>query len=464
MSLSNLRGYMRNDLLPLAALAVPLIVTGVMQSSTGFFENVFLSRLGENVLAAGALVNWLFATLIVVLFGTFSSVNILISHKQGANDKDGIVLVLRDGFLLAVLLALPTFLLFWNLSSVFTLLGQNPELVALAKLYLHALAWGLFPKFILIVLYEFLLGLGHSRVIMVVTMLSIPLYIFFSFILIFGKFGLPALGIAGAGWGMTFADWIISSIACILLFSSKKYRPYINSIFTWKKPSYLWEILHLGVPMGAMFCIEVGFFFAITLVMGTIGIQSLAANQVTMQYLSPIGGIIFSIGQAITVRMGHQLGAHQVELAKRTASTGITLSIVFMSIIAMFYWLTPKTLISVDFDVNNPNYFETVRMASEFLFIAAFFQILESIRIALFAALRALKDTHFTLLTSIISFWFIALPLGYLWETYFHFGGKGLWWGMVVGAGFSVFLLHGRFKTRIHRYQTQELSKENFHV
>jgi MATE family multidrug resistance protein len=448
----------KNDVYPLLKLAIPFALTSIIQSSLNFFENIFLAKLGEKVLAAGALVSWLFATLIVVLFGTFSAINIIISHKHGANDKSGIALVFRDGLLLAVLMTIPTFLLFWNVSSIFILFGQSPELAALAKLYLHALAWGLFPKFILIILFELALGLGHSRIIMIITLLSIPVYIFFSFVLIFGKFGLPALGIAGAGWGMTFADWIISFILFILLFSNKNYRPYIQFIFTLNKPSFIWEILQLGVPIGLMYCIEVGFFFAITLIMGTLGTQSLAANQITMQYLGIVANVVFSIAQAITVRMGHLLGANQVKMANRTAFVGIILSTIFMSAIAIFYWSIPKILISVDFDIHNPNYFDTVNLAVKFLFIAAFFQIFESIRIALFGALRALKDTNFTLLASITSFWCIALPIGYLFATYFHYGGAGLWWGMVIGAGFSVPLLMWRFVSKIKGRMSHSLA------
>ena len=114
-------------------------------------------------MAAGALVGWLFATLIVILFGTFSAVNILIAHKYGAKDQASIILILRDGLLLAISLTIPTFLLFWNISPILSCFGQSAQLVALAQLYLHALAYGLFPKFILIVLFELIIGLGHSR-------------------------------------------------------------------------------------------------------------------------------------------------------------------------------------------------------------------------------------------------------------------------------------------------------------
>ncbi|MBV9575713.1 MAG: MATE family efflux transporter [Gammaproteobacteria bacterium] len=444
-----MKDRIKNDLLPLLSLTLPLILTGVMQSSLSFFETIFLARISEEVLAAGALVSWLFATLIVILFGIFSAVNVLIAHKHGANDKSSIVLILRDGLLLAVLLTVPTFILFWNISSILLLFGQSPQITALAKLYLHALAWGLFPKFILIILFELVLGLGHSRTIMLVTILSIPIYIFFSYILIFGKFGVPALGIAGAGWGMTFADWIIAFILFILLFFSKEYKFYLRAIFTLSKPSYVWEILHLGVPMGAMYCIEVGFFFVITLIMGTLSVQALAANQITMQYLGSLMSIIFSIAQAVTVRMGHQLGANQIQDAERTAFTGVSLSVIFMLLVAIFYWTIPKILIAVDLDNHLLQYDETIRLATQFLFIAAFFQIFESARIALFGALRALKDTRFTLLTSVISFWLIPLPIGYALAIFFNLGGAGLWWGMVLGASMSILLLNHRFKMRM---------------
>ncbi len=448
-----LRQFIKNDLSPLFNLALPLVLTGLVQASLGFFNTIFLAHLGEEALAAGGLVTWMFVTLIVILFGTFGSVNILIAHKHGSKDQTGIVLVLRDGLILAALLAIPTFLLFWKISPILTYLGQSTQVATLARAYLHALAWGLFPKFIIIILFELVLGLGHSRTLMIFTIVTMPIYILFCFILIFGKWGLPALGVAGAGWGNTAADWIIASALLFLLYHSKHYGFYIRSIFTKSKPFYLWELMHLGLPMGLMYCLEVGFLFAISLMMGTLGVQILAANQITMQYLGVFVGVIFSITQAITVRMGHQLGAGKINYAKRTAYTGVFLSVAYMLLVALNYWALPEWLISVDLDMHNPANNQIIHTTSTFLFIAAFFQILESARISLFGALRALKDTRFTLLTSIIGFWLIPLPFGYWLGFSFGLGGAGLWWAMVMGACFSVTSLYLRFRWIIGRLE-----------
>ena len=439
----------KENFFPLLMLAIPLTLTGLLQSSTYFFETMFLAHLGPEALAAGALVSWLFGTFIVILIGILSSINILVAHKFGAKDYAGIPLVVRDGIWLAILLAIPSFILFWNLSPIFILLGQNPAVVHLAQTYLQALAWGLLPNFLMFALLQFIVGLGHARVILTFSILSVSLTIFLSFSLIFGKFGFPALGVAGAGWGTSISYWISAVFLIIYVLCNTKYRAYLSHLFTRTKQSYVMELFKIGAPMGIMYCVEVGFFFALTLVMGSLGSQLLAANQIALQYMGTLMSLIFSIAQAITVRMGHLLGAGEVASAERACYVGVFLAALLMIVIAVFYWTIPTTLISIDFDIHDANNLEIILLATQLLAISAVFQLVEGIRIAFFGALRALKDTRFTLFISVISFWGIAFPVGYLFTVHMGLGGAGLWWGMVVGASSSVLLLLWRFKYKI---------------
>lgn len=439
----------KDNIYPLLILAIPLALTGLLQSSTYFFETMFLAHLSHEVLAAGALVSWLVGTFIVILIGIMSAINILVAHKHGAKDKEGISLVVRDGVWLAVILSIPSIILFWNLSPIFLLLGQNQAVVELAQAYLHALTWGLLPNLIMFALLEFIVGLGNARLILVFSLLSTVLTVFFSFVLIFGKFGFPALGIAGAGWGSTISCWISFIVLVTYVLIHKNYRSYLNYLFKPTKKSYLGELFKIGTPMGMMYCVEVGFFFALTLITGSLGSQLLAANQITMQYMGTLMSVIFSIAQAITVRMGHLLGAGDIASAERASYVGVGFSAVFMLIIGIFYLTVPNALISIDFDIHDSANFELIQIATQLLAISAIFQLFEAMRIAFFGALRALKDTRFTLFISIISFWGIALPVGYLLATRFKMGGPGLWWGMVLGASFSVLLLLWRFKFKI---------------
>lgn len=440
----------KGDIQPLLKLAIPLIFIGLMQSAINFFVNIFLAQLGPAYLASGALVGWFYASLIVVIFGTFGAVNVLVAHKFGENDIAGIAKVSRDGFALAGLFFVPIFLLMWHMSTILAMAGQHPQLVTMATHYLHALAFGLLPKFIMIVMVETLLGLGLARTVTVFAMITIPMYILFSWALILGKLGFPALGIAGAGWGMTLGDWLATLMLSAYVIVNHSLRPYFSSVFSFNPPFHIIEMIKLGLPMGLMYCIEVGFFFAMTLFMGAINIQSLAANQVTMQYLGPLMGTIFSIAQALTIRMGHEIGAKHVLVAERAVYTSVCLVAIYMSVIALVYCGFTDLLIAVDFNITDASTRETVAIAREFIYIAAFFQMAEAIRITLYGALRGLKDTHFSLLASVISFWFVALPIGYVLSFYLKLGGIGFWWGMVVGACCSVVLLSARFKNKMH--------------
>ena len=428
---------------PLLKLAIPMSMTGLLGSAIFFCHTLFLAKLGSNILAAGALASYLTGTIMVLTYGILSSINVLVAHQHGANNEEGIAWIVRDGIWLSLLLVIPTFILLWNISPIFLLLGQKQSVVLLATSYLHAWAWGLLPQFIMSALIELMIGLGQMRVILTVTVLGVALSIFFSFVLIFGQWGFPSLGIAGAGFGLSITNWIL--VVGMILFMRKDFSGYFSRLFHLTKPSHLMELLHLGFPMGLMYCIEVGFFFALTLLMGTFGANILAANQIVMQYNGLLISVVFSIAQAVTVRMGHLIGAGDVASARSAGYTGVCLSGLLMAVAALFFWFYPSMLISFDFDVNQSKNQEIVHFAIQFLAVCAIFQFFEACRITFFGALRAVKDTRFTLFISIISFWLIALPVGYFFVSYLNMGEVGLWWGMVLGGIFSVILLAWRY-------------------
>ncbi len=245
----------------------------------------------------------------------------------------------------------------------------------------------------------------------------------------------------------------LEMVALILYIASHaEYKKYLNKLCSLQRPKYLMELVRLGLPMGLMFCLEVGFFFVLMLFMGRIGVAALAANQLVFQYFCFCMEIAFAVAQAITVRMGHELGARNQAAAKRASLTGTSLVLVLMLVVALCYWCVPRQLMSLDIDIHSVANQALITCAIPFFAIAALFQVFEAVRITLFGALRALKDTRFTLLTSVISFWFIALPVGYLLAYPGHLNGMGFWWGMVFGGVLSVVLLLYRMKKTFSKW------------
>lgn len=446
------RRFYTADVSPLLKLAMPLILTGLIESASPFFGTIFLAQLGHQELAAGALVREFFFTLMVVLWGMLTAVSVLISQKHGEKNDAAVSQILRDGAVLSLLLTPPAFLLLWYVSPIFLLFGQNQTVVALGEAYLHGLAWGILPDFITLLLLQFLIGLG-----LVFMLFWVPLAIFLNYVLIFGAFGMPKLGISGIGWGLTISYWLSVTGLIIYLVMNKTYKHYILSALSSKPYSYLGELLKVGLPMGAMYCLEVGFFFVLIVLMGLIGEIQLAATQIVMQYLGALTSVVFSIANAITIRMGHKIGENDIAAANCTSQAGIFLSVSFMLIVACFYLLAPDWLIAVDLNVSDPENASIIHYAKQFFVVCALFQLLEAARISLFGSLRALKDTKFTLLASVVGFWLIPLPLG-LTLSQIGFGGTGLWWGMVVGVACNTVLLYRRYHSKVQHFSHSSAS------
>jgi MATE family multidrug resistance protein len=440
----------------LLKLSIPLILMGFVESSVGFFSTIFLAHLGPQELAAGAVVSRTFVTLMVVVWGALCSISIVVAQKYGAKDHQGIAQVLYDGLFLSILCVIPASLLLWNISPILLLTGQDPATVALAQKYMRGLVWSFFPDFTGLVLVQLLIGLGHTRASVVYALFWVPLNIGANYIFMFGKFGFPAWGIAGIGWGTTVSYWISTIVLLVYFLIIPEYRQYLQGIWSYR-PRLLGELCLIGIPIGIMYCVELAFFLALTLLMGHLGSEMLGANQIVLQYLMQLATAVFAIAQAVTVRIGHSLGARDIHTAKLTGEVGVLIAVALMGLAAIVYWFFPLQLISLDLSVQDPKNALIISYTKQFLIIAAIFQVIEGTRIILFGALRGFNDTRFTLLTSIVSFWFVALPIGYGFGTFFNRGGVGLWWGMVLGAICGVMILYYRLQFKINQYKRHHI-------
>lgn len=435
----------------LLVLAIPLIMSGVIETSVGFFSNIFLAHLGATSLAAGALVNWVFTTLMVIIWGTLSAITTLVARYYGAKKNEEISYVFYAGLLLASVLMLPAMLLLWNLSPIFLFFGQAPAAVKLAQFYLHGLTWAIIPDFIITVLLQFVAGLGRTKTNLTFSLLFVPLSIFFNYSLMFGKFGFPNLGIAGIGWGAALTFWIITLGFSLYFCLNKSYRIYFK-FPRWKKIiPQLYEIFQVGLPLGLTYFFEVGFFLAMSILMGRVSANTLSANQIALQFFWLFSIVTFALAQGITIRVGHSVGQNNKKAVNEATSVGIFYSTIFMLLVAVVYWGFAEKLIAIDFNLLDENNASIVHLAKEFLALAALVQLFEAPRFALFGALRGLKDTRFTLFTSILVFWIIALPLGAIALSY-GFAGYGIWWATILGEIIGIFLLVGQYRRKVKEY------------
>jgi len=329
-------------------LAGPIIANGLLESSYSFTNAFMAAQLGITELAVNALVSLLFFTLMVIFWGVISATSIIISHYHGAEDTPAIRGVARDSLWLSIMMSIPIMLLLWFASDIFLWTGQSIFVVHAAEKYLHALTWAVPSDLLGFVLMQFFQGISRPRIVFIITLAYIPLLITTNYILIFGKLGFPALGLAGIGWGVTFVYTLVLICLGLYIWSKPFYRKYFNFHEARSQTRYFRELLHVGVPLGGMFSIEIGCFLIVAVFMGKISDVALAANQIIMQFLWVTINVVFSIGQAVSIRIGWRLGRQEPQWVLPLSWLGQSMSFIYMLIIALIYWLFPKYLIALD--------------------------------------------------------------------------------------------------------------------
>lgn len=428
-------------------LAAPIVLTQVAHISLSFVDTVMVGRLGPQALAGIALGNTVFFTLIVIAMGIVMAVGPMVSQAFGAGEEDPIGRSVRQGLWLSLCLAVVVMVIYENAYTLLLAAGQDPTTAGMAAAYLSAIKWSAFPFLGFIAFRSFVEGVSRPRAVTAIAFLGVGLNILANWVLMFGKWGFPELGLEGTGW----ASSIVHSANFLLLAgfvaTRPEFRPY--SIFSkLGRPdfSYFRRLFRIGWPIGASFGVETTLFMGTLLMMGLIGTTSLAAHQVAIQCAAFTFMVPLGIGLAASVRVGQAVGRQDAEGARRAGIASMGLSVLFMSLTAVLFWVAPRFVVGIYLDLDAPANAEVIQVAVGLLSVAAFFQIADGVQVSAAGALRGFKDTAVPMVIAVISYLGIGLACGYTLGFVAGYGGKGLWWGLVIGLAVAAVLLVRRFR------------------
>jgi MATE family multidrug resistance protein len=429
-------------------LALPLAGAQLSQAATMFVDTVMMGILGTHVIAAGALGSATFHFLITIGSAIISAVSPLVAEAYGAGRVERLGRVVRQGLWLSFILAVPATLLSWHSGVLLSFLGQEPGNVALAELYLRAIAWGYLPGLGFAVLRSFVTALAKPRPVIIVMVGGTLLNIAGNYILIFGKFGFPALGLAGIGYASALSLWGMFTALAIYIVSQSQLRVYkAFSHLHQFQGKIFGELVRVGLPIGILAGVEGGFFTFVTFLMGQLGTVTLAAHQIALQTAIVTFMIPLGISIATTVRVGQLIGQENLIGARLAGIVGIGIAAVFMAMMGILFWTFPEKIVSLYIDTTEPKNGDVVRLAKTLLGVAALFQIFDGIQVSAAGALRGLKDTRVPLVIGTLAYWGIGLTCGYTLGIILQLGGVGLWSGFVIGLAVAAGVLTWRFST-----------------
>jgi len=449
------RSAFRIELAAAARLAAPVATIQFGLMLMGVVDTMMLGRLSANALAAGALGHIVTITLLMFGAGVLSALDPLAAQAWGAGDRDEIAGHLQRGVVLALVMSVPFALLLWDVRWLFRLLGQPPEVIGDPASYARMIIAG-FPAYLVFLAFrQTLQAMGIVRPAAVAIVFGNLVNVVVNYALIFGHFGMPALGVAGSACSTSFARW---TMLFWLLIAARRQLAPIWRGFTSEAVALARHarLLRIGLPIGFHNSIEICVFATVGMLMGTMGVAALGGHQIALNLASLSFMVPMGVSGAAATRVGNAIGRGDMPGARRAAGAGLILGVGAMSVFAVIFASVPgwlARLYTTDAAV--------IAMASALLPIAAVFQVFDGAQVVSAGVLRGGADTTFPAAFALVGFWAIGLPAG--WYLAFRAGGAGhgpvgLWWGLTIGlaAVATLFLLriYVRFRGTIARAES----------
>ena len=415
-----------------------------------FADNIMVGQLGAKELAAVSLGNSFFFIAMSLGVGFATAITPLVAEADSSKNTKAVKSSLKHGLILCICISLT--LLLGMLFSVPLIenMNQPKDVVVLAMPYLKIIAISIVPVVIFEGLKRFSDGLSKTKYPMYAAVFSNALNIILNYLLIFGMFGFPKLGIIGAGIG-TLISRLLMVLFIVLIFINKdKIRAYFLNINIWKTEKKVFKkIFNLGFPSALQMLFEVGIFTAAIWLSGTLGKIYQAANQIAFNLSAITFMIGVGLGVAAMIRVGNQKGLSDFISLRRIAISVFLLTILIEIIFAIIFLVFNEWLPTLYLETNNPDKIiensEVILIAAELLIIVALFQIFDGLQVAILGALRGMQDVKVPTLIAFISYWVIGFPICYYLGLHTPLKSVGIWIGLLVGLGSASLLLFIRF-------------------
>ncbi|MCZ6507108.1 MAG: MATE family efflux transporter [Acidobacteria bacterium] len=441
----------RTDVARTVRLAWPLVVGQLAGVLMTFVDTVMAGRLSIEALAAVAAGAALWHTVMLAGMGVLLAVSALVAHLDGAGKQDEIGPLARQALWIALGLAVLTAGTYLGAGSLLAALEIDPALHSTILGYLRALLWGAPAMYAFLALRFLCEGMEISRPIMYFGFVGLIVNVIGNYGLIYGHWGLPALGAVGCGYATSAVWW--TELLGLVFYIRRHPRLGPLAVFERFDKPYLptlAALLRLGGPIGFSFFVEVSMFASVALLMGSIGTIAVAGHQIAINVASITFMVPLGISLATTVRVGNALGRGDAAGVWRAGWIGHLLALATQVVSALVLVTLPRQIAGI-YTTDE----RVVGVAVQLLVLAAIFQLSDGLQVVAAGALRGLKDTRGPMVVTVVAYWLVGLPFGYWLCFHRDLGPRGLWIGIIGGLTVAGVLLAWRFHQSCRRVSRQ---------
>lgn len=422
-------------------LASPIVLSQVGQISVHLVDNMMVGHVGTVELAASSFANNIFMIGMYFGMGITYGLTPLVGESFGKGKFKQLAIWLKNGVFThssaAFLLTLIMFFTYFLLPHF----GQTHEVVNQAKPYYLLLCASYFPFMLFFSIKQFFEGIGNTKMAMQITLTANVINVLFNYVFIFGKLGMPQLGLSGAGVGTLVSRLVMPLLFLFYIRKNIRFRKYFilasQQIFTFEKVRVL---LKIGIPIAFQLVVEVLAFGTGAVMMGWLGETPLAAHQVALGLASFTYMISLGISQANTIRVSHQLGEKNYKSLKKAAFASTHLVLLFMSIMGILF-ITARSFLPLFFT----NDIAVIEIAAQLLIVAAIFQVFDGLQVVMLSTLRGMADVKQPMYIALFAYLFVGIPTSYIFSFLLNLGPIGIWLGYLVGLGTAGVLFYFRF-------------------
>ena len=412
----------------------------------GVADSIMVGELGTQPLAAVSLANSLFGLVLMFGIGLSIAFTPLVAAADGEGNIQQVGRVFQHGAIINLIAGFVFCGLVIGSGQLLPYMNQPTQVVGFTIPYLNLLAYSLIPFMVFQTFRQFAEGLSFTRTAMIITLSANGVNVGLNYLLIYGYWGFPELGLNGAGVATLIARILMAVIMAAYVLRARWFPVMVLSFAQLRQVLFI-RMLKIGIPTGLQYIFEVGAFSFASIMMGWLGATALAAHQIALNLAAVSYMVATGLSAAATVRVGNQLGRKDFINLRQVGFSAIVMSLVLMSLSALAFITLNHWLPSLYIDE-----IPVIELAGSLLIIAAFFQLSDGVQAVALGALRGMADVKIPTIITLVAYLLIGLPVGYGFAFGLGWGPQGVWVGLLLSLTIAAVLLTIRF----HRVSRQK--------